>query len=120
MRSFGRSFLVVIGLILLLLAGALPAQETFDLVPSNPPPATWQPADLASLPTDWWQRLDNAQSGSPEERFEQFQAGLREAVGRLDGEQLVAGQTLLQAIRTQFELLRLARAEPEAESFSRP
>ena len=118
MRSFGRSFLVVTGLILLLLAGALPAQETFDLVPSNPPPATWQPADLASLPTDWWQRLDNAQSGSPEERFEQFQAGLREAVGRLDGEQLVAGQTLLQAIRTQFELLLLARAEPEAESFS--
>jgi len=42
---------------------------------------------------------------------------LLEAVGSLDGEQLVAGQTLLQAIRTQFELLRLARTEPEAEDF---
>jgi len=116
MRSFGRSFLVVTGLILLLLAGALPAQEALDLAQPAPPP-TWQPPDLAALPTDWWQQFDNAAGVPLEERFEQLHGALRDAVSQLDGEQLMTGQTLLQAIRTQFELLRLARTEPVDEPF---
>ncbi|MEJ2383005.1 MAG: mechanosensitive ion channel [Xanthomonadales bacterium] len=110
--------ILLCGLILLFAAGTLPAQDQFDLVPDAAPPAAWQPPDLAALPADWWLRLDNASNGSFEERFEQLLAGLREAVGRLDGEQLVTGRALLQAIETQFELLRLARAETEDVSFS--
>ena len=116
MRSFGRSFLLVTGLILLLLAGALPAQEALDLAQPAPPPM-WQPPDLAALPTDWWQQFDNAADVPLEERFEQLHGALRDAVSQLDGEQLMTGQTLLQAIRTQFELLRLARTEPVDEPF---
>jgi len=117
MRFSGRSRLLLVGLILLLAAGALPAQEPFDLAPDTPAPTEWQPPDLADLPADWWPRLDSAPNGTFEERFERLYANLRDAVSRLDGDQLVSGQTLLQAIRTQFELLRLARSEPEAEVF---
>jgi len=117
MPFFGRSRGVLIALILLLLAGALPAQEPFDL-PQPAPPAAWQPPDLATLSADWWQRFNSPSDTPVEQRFERFYAALQEAVSRLDGEQLVAGQNLLQAIRTQFELLRLARAEPEAETFT--
>ena len=111
-----RSRLALTGLILLLLAGALPAQEALDLAQPAAPP-TWQPPDLAALPTDWWQQFDNAADVPLEQRFEQLNGALRDAVSQLDGEQLLTGQTLLQAIRTQFELLRLALTEPVTEPF---
>jgi small-conductance mechanosensitive channel len=111
-----RSRLALTGLILLLLAGALPAQEALDLAQPAAPP-TWQPPDLAALPTDWWQQFDNAADVPLEQRFEQLNGALRDAVSQLDGEQLLTGQTLLQAIRTQFELLRLALSEPVTEPF---
>ncbi len=117
MRRERRPLVLLLGLILLFGAGALPAQDLLDLNPSEPVTDPWRPPDLAALPTDWWLQFDTATDGSLEERFEQLHTRLLEAVGSLDGEQLVAGQTLLQAIRTQFELLRLARTEPEAEDF---
>jgi len=117
MNARGRRPVVLFGLILSLLAGALPAQEPFE-PPRAEAQAQWQPPELAALPADWWLQFDSAAEGSIEQRFEQLHASLSDAVSRLDGEQLVAGQTLLQAIRTQFELLRLARSEPEAESFA--
>jgi potassium efflux system protein len=117
MSASGRLRLVLIGLILILLAGALPAQEAFELPQAQQQPQQWQPPDLAALPADWWPRLDNASEATLEQRFERLHTALREAVSRLDGNQLVTGQTLLQSIRTQFELLRLARAEPDGEAF---
>ena len=74
-----RSRLALTGLILLLLAGALPAQEALDLAQPAAPP-TWQPPDLAALPTDWWQQFDNAADVPLEQRFEQLNGALRDAV----------------------------------------
>ncbi|MGD8345677.1 MAG: hypothetical protein PVI83_00405, partial [Lysobacterales bacterium] len=105
------------GLILVLAAGSLAAQDSFDLTPPDSPAVEWQPPDLADLPSDWWQRFDSASNGSPEARFEQLHDALRRSVGQLDGEQLLTGQSLLQSIRTQFELLRLARSKATGEPF---
>jgi len=117
LNSSNRPRTFFFGLILLLAAGSLAAQESFDLSPSETPAVEWQVPDLADLPADWWQSFDNASSGTPEARFEQLYETLRRSVGQLDGEQLLTGQSLLQSIRTQFELLRLARGKSDAEPF---
>jgi small-conductance mechanosensitive channel len=116
MKRIGRPRFLTLALILLLTAGALPAQDAFDL-PGPAAEPEWRPPDLAELPADWWLRLESGAAPEFDNRFERLHAALGEAVGRLDGEQLVSGQALLQSIRTQFELLRLARTGEAAEAF---
>jgi len=115
MRIHGRLTILLLGIFLLLGAGAVPAQV------SNEPPQNvateWSPPDPASLEPDWWSQFVVADVIELDRRFEQFHDLLREAVGSLDGGQLISGQSLLQSIRTQYELLRVARAEEDGELF---
>lgn len=115
MLIHGRLTILLFGFFLLLSAGALPAQG-----PSEPPQTEtteWSPPEPAALAPDWWTLFNAVDGARLDQRFERFHGLLREAVGALDAEQLLAGQTLLQSIRTQYELLRVTRTGDDTEVF---
>lgn len=118
MKPFrGQLFVSLVWLSLVLCAGSLSAQDSLEF--TQPAAAgEWHSPDPAALPTDWWPQFVDANDQVVDARFDRLHASLREAVGQMDGEQLVAGRSLLQAIQTQFELLRLARTDPVFETFS--
>ena len=115
MSFHGRLTILLFAIFLLLSAGALPAQDAVE--PPQNESTEWSPPDPAGLEPDWWTLFATAEGQQLDERFERFHELLRQAVGALDAEQLLAGQTLLQSIRTQYELLRVTRAGDDAEVF---
>lgn len=101
---------LLFGLVLLLAVGSAPAQDFLEQ-PASTEQAEWAPPELADLPPGWWLQFQNDPGAPAAERFESLYESLLDAVGRLDGENLVAGQDLLQSIRTQFGLLQVVRSD---------
>jgi small-conductance mechanosensitive channel len=114
-RMHGRPLILLVGILFFLGAGALPAQNAGE--PSQNVPVEWAPPDPADLSPDWWTLFAAGEDAELDQRFERFHALLREAVGALDAEQLLAGQALLQSIHTQYELLRVTREGADDEVF---
>ena len=79
--------------------------------------ASWQPPDPTRLPFDWWQQFDSESPETVRQRADLFGTAVRQAIGRLDGEDLVTAHDLLQNTRGQLELLLITRQPVEPEQF---
>ena len=70
---------------------------------------TWQAPDLAALPSDWWLTLKGASAEITNQRISEFLDALEQRTKGLSGNELVSAQNGLEYIKSQFELLALAR-----------
>jgi len=86
------------------------------------PPAEqpWKAPDLAELPPDWWAQLQDAPPDVVNERVSQFLDTLELRAQGLEGADLIAAQNGLAYIKSQFELLALARQGPVEQHFEPP
>lgn len=101
---------------------AVPAQAQLLTIPKTAEPAaeTWQAPDLAALPTDWWSQLTDASAETVDQRVTRFIDALEQRTRGLDGEELVTAKNGIAYIRSQFELLALARQGPLDQRFDPP
>ena len=110
-----RAAWISFGLIFWLLAASAFAQVTPETAEETTP--AWQPPDITSLSSDWWQQFDSPSPDTFKERMEQFVTLATTAVGGLSGADLVTGQNLMNDLRGQFKLLLVARQATEPQSF---
>ncbi len=82
--------------------------------------ADWKAPDLAELPSDWWSQLQDASPEIAGKRVSQFLDALEQRIKGLEGADLIAAQNGLAYIRSQFELLALARQGPVDPRFEPP
>ena len=82
--------------------------------------ADWKAPDLAELPSDWWSQLQGASPEIAGKRVSQFLDALEQRIKGLEGADLIAAQNGLAYIRSQFELLALARQGPIDPRFEPP
>lgn len=82
--------------------------------------ADWKAPDLAELPSDWWSQLQDASTEVSGKRISQFLDALEQRIKGLEGVDLIAAQNGLAYIRSQFELLTLARQGPVDQRFEPP
>lgn len=81
---------------------------------------SWQAPDLAALPADWWPKLAADSDEVTDERISKLIEAMEQRVRGLDGEELVAAQNSLVFIRSQLELLALARKGPVDQGYEPP
>ncbi len=82
--------------------------------------ADWKAPDLAELPSDWWSQMQDASTEIAGKRVSQFLDALEQRIKGLEGADLIAAQNGLAYIRSQFELLALARQGPIDPRFEPP
>lgn len=80
----------------------------------------WKPPDLAELPPDWWAQLQNAEPNVVSQRVSQFIDAMDQRVKGLEGADLITAQNGLAYIKSQFELLALAKQGPVDQQFEPP
>ena len=80
----------------------------------------WQPPDLANMSVDWWPKLVAQSDEVTTKRTSQLIEAIEQRVRGLDGEELVVAQNSLAFIRSQLELLALARKGPVDQDFEPP
>ena len=80
----------------------------------------WRAPDLAAMSADWWPKLAADSDEVTTKRVTQLLDAMEQRVRGLDGEELVAAQSTLAYIRSQFELLALARQGPVDQNFEPP
>lgn len=85
-----------------------------------PPEQPWQAPDLAELPPDWWAQLQDAAPDVVNERVSKFLDTLEQRTKGLEGADLIAAQNGLAYIKSQFELLALAKQGPVDQHFEPP
>jgi small-conductance mechanosensitive channel len=84
------------------------------------PEAHWKVPDLAELPSAWWFELEDASPEITGQRISQFLDVLAQRTKGLEGADLITAQNGLAYIRSQFELLELARQGPADPRFEPP
>ena len=77
----------------------------------------WRPPDIIDLPAEWWSNLNTDSAQISTDRMNQFLQALDARVNALAGEDLLTAQNSLNSVKTQFELLTVARQGPQAEQF---
>ena len=87
---------------------------------TEPAEESWQAPDLAELPTDWWSQLADDSGEIPDQRLRRFINALDQRTKGLGGNELVAAQNGLAYIKSQFELLALAKQGPADQRFAPP
>jgi len=80
----------------------------------------WEAPDLAALPSDWWSALEDVPAKLTSQRVDEFLDALGQRTKGLDGDELVTAQNGLAYIRSQFELLALARQGPLDQRYDPP
>ena len=85
-----------------------------------PAETPWTPPDLAELPPDWWSQLQDAEPDVVSKRVSQFLDALEQRTKGLEGADLISAQNGLAYIKSQFELLALARQGPVEQQFEPP
>ncbi len=85
-----------------------------------PAEAPWKAPDLAELPSDWWSQLEGATPEVTSQRVNQFMEALEQRTKALEGVDLITAQNGLAYIRSQFELLALAKQGPGEQRFEPP
>jgi small-conductance mechanosensitive channel len=81
---------------------------------------SWQPPDLAELPSDWWTQLVDDDGVVPGQRFNPFLGALEQRIQALGGNELVTAQNGVDYIRSQMELLALTEQGPLDQQFTPP
>jgi len=81
---------------------------------------TWKAPDLAALPSDWWSALVGESAEITDQRVSEFLDALEQRTKGLDGDELITAQNGLAYIRSQFELLALARQGPLDQQYDPP
>lgn len=100
----------------------IPAEAQLLAQPKAAEPAeeNWKAPDLAELPSDWWTQLLDDTGAVPDERLNKFLDALEQRTQGLDGNELITAQNGLAYIKSQFELLALARQGPIDQRFDPP
>ncbi len=80
----------------------------------------WQAPDLADMSVDWWPKLFAGSDEVTDERIAKLLEAMDLRVRGLDGEELITAQNSLTFIRSQLELLALARKGPVDQDFEPP
>ena len=80
----------------------------------------WQPPDLAALPPDWWLSLEAESAEVTEQRVSRFLDSSEQQAKALSDAELVIAENGIAYIKSQFELLALARKSPANETFDPP
>lgn len=96
------------------------AQVLPDSLTLGPPEATWQPPDVAALPSDWWSQFETVSPQIASQRVERFLVALEQRIGGLSGDELVIAQNRIANLKSLFELLALARQGSLEPSFTPP
>jgi len=101
-------------------AAPVTAQLLNEAKVTPPVEQPWQAPDLAELPSDWWAQLQDAAPDVVNERVSQFLDTMEQRAKGLEGADLIAAQNGLAYIKSQFELLALARQGPVDQPFEPP
>lgn len=101
---------------------ALPVAAQILPVPKSSETAEvkWQAPDLANMTVDWWPKLAADSDEETAQRTSQLLESMEQRVRGLDGEELLSAQNSLAFIRSQLELLALARKGPVDQDFEPP
>jgi len=109
---------------LLLAAYLAPIPATAQILPvPNLPETTeetWQAPDLAELPSDWWSALTGSSAELTSQRVSKFLDALEQRAKGLNGNELITAQSGLEYIKSQFELLALAKQGPLEQRYDPP
>jgi potassium efflux system protein len=81
---------------------------------------SWQAPDLAALPSDWWSAFAGESAEPTSQRVSKFLDALEQRTKGLDGDELIAAKNGLAYIKSQFELLALARQGPLDQRYDPP
>ena len=103
-----------------LVAVTADAQILAQPAATEPAEESWQAPDLAELPMDWWSQLADDSRDIPDQRLSRFINALDQRTKGLGGNELIAAQNGLAYIKSQFELLALARQGPADQRFAPP
>jgi len=87
---------------------------------AEPTEENWLAPDLAELPSDWWSKLGDASTEVASQRIDHFLDALEQRTRGLDGGELITADNGIAYIRSQFELLALARHGPLDPRFDPP
>lgn len=108
----------------LLAALLAPISATAQILASPKAPETteqaWQAPDLAALPSDWWSALTGSSAELTNQRVNEFLNALEQRAKGLNGNELVTAQSGLEYIKSQFELLALAKQGPLQQRYDPP
>jgi len=96
------------------------AQILTEAKVNAPVEETWKAPDLAELPPDWWVQLQNAEPDVVNQRVNQFLDAMEQRIKGLEGADLITAQNALAYIKSQFELLALAKQGPVDQQFQPP
>ena len=117
-----RLLLFAVSCLLAACLTALPVAAQILPVPKATDTAedTWQAPDLADMSVDWWPKLFAGSDEVTDERIAKLLEAMELRVRGLDGEELITAQNSLTFIRSQLELLALARKGPVDQDFEPP
>jgi small-conductance mechanosensitive channel len=96
------------------------AQVLTDPKAADTTKTIWQAPDLADLPSDWWSTLVSGSAEPTDQRVSKFLDALEQRTKGLGGDDLITAQNGLAYIRSQFELLALARQGPLDQRYDPP
>ena len=96
------------------------AQALPDPLAVEPAEVSWQPPDVASLPSDWWSQFETVSPQIASQRVGRFLAALEQRTAGLSGDELVIAQNRIANLKSLFELLALARQGSLGQSFVPP
>ncbi|MGA9575690.1 MAG: mechanosensitive ion channel domain-containing protein [Lysobacterales bacterium] len=86
----------------------------------KPAETPWEAPDLADLPTDWWAQLEDTSPEVVDKRVKQFLSVMEQRITGLEGIDIITAQNGLAYIKSQFELLALAKQGPVEQRFEPP
>lgn len=101
---------------------AIPAMAQIPGIPgeTESKEVTWSAPDLTNLPSNWWTQLEAGSPGDAVQRVDQFLAALKQRSSGLGGDELITAQSGIAHLKSQFELLALARSGPANQHFEPP
>jgi potassium efflux system protein len=119
-RRHLRLFMVWCLLATNLMAIPVGAQLLPDLKTPEPAVEAWKVPDLTALPADWWSQLEDPSAEVTNQRVTRLLDAMEQRTKGLEGVDLIDAQNGLDYIRSQFELLALARQAPTGQRFDPP
>jgi small-conductance mechanosensitive channel len=82
--------------------------------------SSWSAPDLASLPSDWWSQIQTDSVEVAERRVDEFLGSMELRTLGLNATDLITAQNGIANLKSQFELLALAKQGPLEQQFTPP
>ena len=96
------------------------AQLPVDKLNAEPAESSWQAPDLTALPSNWLSQLKADSTELTNQRVSLFLAALEQRTKGLEGDELITAQNGIANLKSQFDLLALARLGPLDHLFDPP